>query len=742
MERNLPPNQTYKRFLSGVTASGLAFVMFLAATAFAFAQNVDLAVSNLTVTAGDETNFIYSFDLTNNGSSEVLGYNMKLTFSMNGSIDGADYFNIVIPADINSAQWIGPAQTLPKTEHYYATVPSEYLPSGVWNVILSINYDNTTAETDYTNNITVSSNTLTVAPYQITLTTPIEVNTITDSSFVIHATFDAHISRIYYKVQLLGTPAPDEAAIKASKGLFPWEIDNTVTNVGPAYTYDIYSMAEAYDGNVTAIYNTQVTTTGTPDPTIISSASSVYLPATAIGESSLSGSFKMSGYHLTENVIVTPSPGFLVSKDDIAYADQVSFLPADFESESPIIVFVKSVGPTEAGMLSGGVTCTSAGAKPKVVTVSLSVYDPKSGDFDGLTSLNETGWRTFNVRGNQIWSLVDLSESSPNQRVSGENMAIQIDGSTNGTAANEDWLISPVVDLSSFQFHPTIRFKTFSSGPGMSLALKYSANYSGYGDPRNATWIDADVDFPAVNSGEWKESFVELLLQGGDIRFAFVYTSSETEASRWTLDDWRVTDNLLALPTEIFSYNDVELGTSSSSQSFLFETAGYGDVTITASEPFELSLDNDLFTPGVTIPGTNGIVSRTIYVRFTPVTVVQDLPGTLTFTANDLSLARQLLVGSSLSVTATEKGVRTTGFIYPNPTTGPVNVDLNNFEDTPANVPVWIANSMGSTVASFEAPVNSLSAKLSDIVTNLAPGLYYVTINTGEVIYRNKVLKR
>ena len=742
MERNLPPNQTYKRFLPSVSASGLAFVILLATSAFTSAQNVDLAVSNLTVTAGDETNFIYSFDLTNNGSSQVLGYNMKLTFSADGGIDGADYYNIVIPSDVNSAQWIGPTQTLPKTEHYVASAPGKYLPSGVWNVILTINYDNTIVETDYTNNTTVSSNTLTVAPYEITLTTPIEINTITDSSFVIHATFDANISRIYYKVQLQGTLAPDLAAVKASKGLFPWEIDNTVTNVGPAYTYDIYSMGQAYDGNVTAIYSTQVTTTGTPDPTVISSASALYLPATAVAESSLTGFFKISGYHLTEDVIITPSSDFLVSKDDIAYADQLSFLPTDFDGDSPNYVFVKAVGTTEAGILSGNVTCTSAGAKPKVVTVSLSVYDPKSGDFDGLTALNETGWRTFNVRGNQLWSLVDLSESSPNQRVSGENMAIQIDGSTNGVSANEDWLISPSVDLSAFQYYPTIRFKTYSSGPGTSLVLKYSANYSGFGDPRNATWIDADVDFPAVNSGEWKESFTELFLQGVDVRFAFVYTSSETEASRWTVDDWRVTDNLLAIPTEVFSYNDIELGTSSNSQSFLFETAGFGDVTITASESFELSLDNDQFTPSVTVPGTNGIVSRTIYVRFTPVTVVQDLLGTLTFTAADLSLARQLLVGSSLSVTATEKAVRTSGFLYPNPTTGPVNLDLNSFETTTASVPVWIANSLGATVASFEAPVNSISARLSDIVVNLSPGIYYVTINTGDVIFRNKLLKR
>ena len=67
-----------------------------------------------------------------------------------------------------SAQWIGPNQTLLKTEHYYASSPDGYLPVGSWYIFAEINYDRIVGETNYTNNSRRSTNKITlIANYPV-----------------------------------------------------------------------------------------------------------------------------------------------------------------------------------------------------------------------------------------------------------------------------------------------------------------------------------------------------------------------------------------------------------------------------------------------------------------------------------------------------------------------------------------------------------------------------------------------
>jgi hypothetical protein len=98
-------------------------------------------------------------------------------------------------------------------------------------------------------------------------------------------------------------------------------------------------------------------------------------------------------------------------------------------------------------------------------------------------------------------------------------------------------------------------------------------------------------------------------------------------------------------------------------------------------------------------------------------------------------------VGSSLFATAVSKALETMNFIYPNPTSGAVTIDSSTFYSQAGNVPVWIANSMGSTIASFASSPSSLEANLSDAISHLKPGLYYITIQTDKTLYRNKLVR-
>ena len=704
-------------------------------------EEIDFSMTNLTLTAGDEKDFQYTFNLTNSGSSEVQGYAMKLTFSADDILDGGDTYVIIVPLSDGLAQWIGPNQTLLKTEHYYATSPLEYLPVGSWYIFAEINYDRIVLESNYDNNTTRSTNQITVNNYLIPFPTAPTVSDITEGSFHVSASFDGNLEIIYYVIQASGLPAPNYTAMAAGALIFPEEGEFTVSGLGPAFAYDVYFMGRLPNGYVTEIYKTNVTTSGSAAPTLILSESNLVLSSVSKNHDSSPATYTITGFHITSNVVVSGASQMVVSKDDVTYSPQVSFPPAGFTNAASQTVYVKYLTDGSTGIKTENISNTSDGATAQLLPVSVAVFDPVNSDFNNLTTLEETGWSVYNVIGDQAWSLVDLAESPPDQRTQVTEKAFQIDGAINGFIPNEDWLISPEINLSGFEYEPTIKFKSYSSGEGAALGLKYSADYSGSGDPRLATWFDADVEFPAVNSHEWKTSSTVLLNKEPKIFFAFVYTSTESSGTRWTIDDWSIKDNLLSIPSTILTYADVEIGTSSVAQSLFLQIAGYGDITVTASEGFQVSLDNTTFDTSVVIPEIDAEAGRTIYVRFTPTTAVQGLHGTLTFTSTDLSVVRECLVGSTLNATAISKALETSNFIYPNPTNGPVHIDAYAFYTAAGDVPVSIANSMGSTVANFASSAASLEANLSDAITNLRPGLYYVTIQTDKVIFRNKLVR-
>jgi hypothetical protein len=704
-------------------------------------DDIDFSLSNMTLTAGDEKNFQYSFSLTNSGTTEVQGYNMKLTFSANDILDAADDFVIIVPLADAAAQWIGPNQTLLKTEHYYAGSPAGYLPVGSWYIFAEINYDRIVPEANYSNNSTRSSNKITVNSYTIPFPKNPTVSGVTDNALTINAFFDGDLTSIYYRVQANGTIAPNKTTMFASARIYPWESGVAISGLGPAYAYDLYLMGEFPDGKVTVIYKIDVTTLGTITPTLRLSQSLLTLSPLNKNNDSAPGSYTITGFHLTSNVVVSASGQMVVSKDNVTFSPQVTFLAAAFNGAAAQTVYVKYLTDASTGVKTTSISNASAGATSQAVTVSISVYDPVDGSFNDLTSLDETGWSAYSVLGYHTWSLVDLEESPPEQRVEGSDKAVQIDGALNGFTPNEDWLISPEINLSGFEYEPTIKFRSYSSGTGASLKLRYSANYSGTGDPRLATWFESDAEYPEVNSNKWETSSVVVPNKESKIYFAFVYTSTVSAGTKWTLDDWSIKDNLLSIPSTILSYVDVEVGTSSASQSLPVKIAGYGDITVTASAGFEVSLDNSTFSSSVVIPESEAEAGKTIYVRFTPTTQGQGLQGTLTFASTELSVVKNNLVGSSLFTTATSKALETTNFIYPNPTSGGIHIDTHAFYSQAGEMPVWIANGIGGTVANFSSDPASLEANLSETISNLKPGLYYITIQTDKTIYRNKLIR-
>lgn len=176
----------------------VTFCIFaLASTLSARAQS-DLQVSDLLLTPGDEHGFDFSYTITNAGNESVAGYSLKLTFTKDVVLDAADYY--VIDFAPGSADVpVGAGQSLSKSVHFDATAVNTLLPSGTWSIIAEVNAGHTVVETDYSNNQSISGNTITVAAYTAQFLSAPVVSNILNNSFVLSYAVDGHI---YHLLQI------------------------------------------------------------------------------------------------------------------------------------------------------------------------------------------------------------------------------------------------------------------------------------------------------------------------------------------------------------------------------------------------------------------------------------------------------------------------------------------------------------------------------------------------------------
>ncbi|MBN2669527.1 MAG: choice-of-anchor J domain-containing protein [Bacteroidales bacterium] len=152
--------------------------------------------------------------------------------------------------------------------------------------------------------------------------------------------------------------------------------------------------------------------------------------------------------------------------------------------------------------------------------------------------LNSGGWHAYSVSDDErVWEIPsDLYGHN------GTYMAKMTgwDYTNNVAINNEDWLISPSVDLNSTH-DEVLTFWTAGKYNGPDLQALYSVDYSGFGDPNNATWmalsnynLSTDYDYIWEESNNIDVSEIE----GTNITFAFKYTSTSADGARtWQIDD-------------------------------------------------------------------------------------------------------------------------------------------------------------------------------------------------------------
>jgi hypothetical protein len=351
-------------------------------------------------------------------------------------------------------------------------------------------------------------------------------------------------------------------------------------------------------------------------------------------------------------------------------------------------------------------------------------------NFQNCSSAISDGFTQFSVTGSITWACTTFGRdpSAPAGTAPFPN-GVQINGFAGGTnVPNVDWLISPSFDLTGTAY-PLLSFWSRTTFNGLPLQLKVSTDYVS-GDPRLATWTDVNGKFPLQTSNIWTlSSNINLsAFKAANVHFAFVYTSTDEDGARWTLDDVSLTNSATPPPASLTtSTTDIQFtfvaSGSTAVKTFNFTGNDLTDgVTINSTGAFQLSRDGVAFSPSIsyTVDEANN-VNETVYVRFAPTQKNQDYSGTITVSTADLSNTINLK-GTSIDPATTLEIVNWNIEWFGSTVNGPTN---DNQQEQ--NVKTVLQN-VGADIYGLLEVVDE--ARLANIVSQM-PGYTYVIGNYG-----------
>ncbi len=384
-------------------------------------------------------------------------------------------------------------------------------------------------------------------------------------------------------------------------------------------------------------------------PTLNITPTAIAFAAQNINTSSAAQTYTLSGTNLTGNSTITATTPFTVSKDNITYGTTATYSAAELASSKTVYV---KFNPTTAGNYSGSITNVSVGSANKILTLTGSAVDPNNlvYNFDnctGTTAISD-GWTQYNVTGAQIWGCTTFGRdpNAPTGATAYPN-GVQINGYANSiNNTNEDWLISPALNMTGFNF-PLFSFWSRTAFNGATLRLRISTNYSGSGNPALATWTDINAPFPNQASDTWtqtKNIDLSAYKQAG-VYIAFVYNSTTEDGARWTLDDINLLNSPVAPPPAIFTNpNSVSFAyqaqNSSSTQTFnTFFSNLTGNVTLSSDNAaYTLSKDGTTFSSTInyTVNEASG-TTKPVTIRFSPTQALVNYTGNITVASQNVA---------------------------------------------------------------------------------------------------------
>lgn len=310
------------------------------------------------------------------------------------------------------------------------------------------------------------------------------------------------------------------------------------------------------------------------------------------------------------------------------------------------IAVAESMTIKAIAMKEGYENSNVATAEYTIILGAVTIFEQ---DWEG----DMNGWTFVTVEGGKPWA---IGQNSGNHYA-------YANGYNGGV--NEQWCISPAFSLNVYS-NVSLNFRNAKNYTGPDLQLFFSNNYDGE-NPATATWTELEFN-KSTGSYAWTESgTIDLAnFTGESCYIGFKYTSTETEAAAWEIDDvtlmgfttdpyLTVTPNALSGFTYIVGNGPSQVQTFTVSGGNLPPAPGgsTGGITITCSNThYEFSLDGEVFWPyTIAIQATGTLEPTTLYVRLEAGLYVGQWDGVVTFEDGGLE------VTATVSGTVTEEPI-------------------------------------------------------------------------------------
>ncbi|TAH04208.1 MAG: T9SS C-terminal target domain-containing protein [Sphingobacteriales bacterium] len=308
------------------------------------------------------------------------------------------------------------------------------------------------------------------------------------------------------------------------------------------------------------------------------------------------------------------------------------------------------------GELTETITCTLTSANngytigaPSGASINLidndvtSLYNFTFATCSGALS---DGFTAQSVTGTEAWACTTFGQTTN---------AVEMNG-FNGTALdNEDWLVSPTLDLSTANF-PLLSFYSKTKFVGPQLQLFITTNYTG--NVSTTVWTELNGRFPEALSNSWRLSNdIDLsAYKQANVRIAFKYTSSPAAgASRWNVDEINII-NASSAPapvitnvTKFVDTRDTTFGNVTLPRTFTFRAENLaGNLTVTAPTGFELSKDGNTYNNSIIYTAVEANSQQVnTYLRLNPLAINQGYNGFLNFSTTGLNTNLVFAKGNS-----------------------------------------------------------------------------------------------
>jgi hypothetical protein len=319
-----------------------------------------------------------------------------------------------------------------------------------------------------------------------------------------------------------GSPMPNYTVRYSENGGIDWNdlsnIDGTLLTTSDFFTYSSGILNSNVNDFLIDIQNTGTTERIMIDDftwTGYGSSPSVAIPTFSVAGIAKSADTYFSAADVTINSSTEGATVYYTTNGDQPTTSSTQFsMPVNITSTTVFKAIAVKSGMNNSLVSEKTINIVS----PAVGTL------PYQEVFDG--SLGE--FYAFSKTGAQVWGASSYSSGTYTKFA-------KMSGYAGSNLENEDWLISPKFTASS-SAGLQLSFASATNFAGNELELKYSTNYSGFGDPALATWTDISslAAWPEANSSyAWVESGNVIVAGTNPVHFAFIYTSTTTAAATW-----------------------------------------------------------------------------------------------------------------------------------------------------------------------------------------------------------------